>query len=413
MLMRYLVFCILLLTSACAGDAPKVEHKDGRAEGGAPTDSAVKEASGGDVGPGCGAATCSGCCIAGQLCATGASHTQCGIGGALCVDCTKNDPTSTCNSGTCSSCTPDCASKTCGDSDGCGGTCTAGSGCCTPDCASKTCGDPDGCGGTCTAGSGCCSPDCSGKTCGSSDGCGGTCKAGSGCKPPCVDKGDSYTVALFTFEGSGTTVTDVTGKHDGKLVGSGASRVSGKTGCGKAMSFPGATPPAYVEIPDSTDFDLSVGSVDYWVRFDATASGTEGIVSRDASGTTNPGHFSMFRLCDGSLLLRLQDATNSWNQCSDPISTKTWHHVGVNFGGSGGLKFYVDGKLASRTTSIVCGTDTTTCGDTATAGISGNDNPWVLGAASWTSTEGAATPVKNPLAGRIDSFRISKATRIF
>ena len=154
--MRYLLCCILLLMGACAGSTPEWDQKDGRAEGGAPSDAAAKEASGGDTGPGCGPSSCSGCCIAGQLCATGASHTQCGSGGALCVDCTKNDPTSICTSGTCSSCTPDCSSKTCG----------------------------------------------------ASDGCGGTCKAGSGCKPPCVDKIDANTVALYTFEGSGTTVTD-------------------------------------------------------------------------------------------------------------------------------------------------------------------------------------------------------------
>jgi Concanavalin A-like lectin/glucanases superfamily len=411
--MRYLLCVIPLLMGACPGDKPEWPPTDGRAEGGAPSDGAVKEASGGDTGPGCGPSSCSGCCIAGQICATGASHTQCGSGGALCVDCTKSDPSSTCASGSCSSCTPDCTNKTCGASDGCGGSCKAGSGCCSPTCSGKLCGAADGCGGSCAAGSGCCTPSCSSKACGASDGCGGTCAAGSGCKPPCVDKGDADTVALYTFEGSGTTVTDSTGKHHGKLVGSGAARVSGKSYCGDAMGFPGSTPEAYVEIPDSTDFDLSKGAVDFWVRFDATASGSEGVFSRDASGTTNAGHITMFRLCNGSLLLRLQSTTNSYHQCSDPITAKSWHHVGVNFGGTGGLTFYVDGTLAGRTASITCGTTVNTCGAAATVGINGNDNPWVLGAAAWNSTEGAATPVNTPLKGQIDSFRLSKANRSF
>jgi hypothetical protein len=96
----------------------------------------------------------------------------------------------------CSSCTPSCSGKQCGDN-GCGGecgtcdlgeTCTSQQQCvsvCVPNCTGKTCGS-DGCGGSCgTCGGGgtcnsagtCdgpCVPSCTGKTCGS-DGCGGTC----------------------------------------------------------------------------------------------------------------------------------------------------------------------------------------------------------------------------------------------
>ena len=385
------ILAVVLLASGCAGVAPnwaKLDGGGGDAEAGVSRDTGEPVDKGSADGPACGPSSCpAGCCIAGQVCATGASHTQCGSLGALCVDCTANNPTSTCKSGVCTSCTPTCSGKLCGASDGCGGSCAAGSGCC--------------------------SPACTGVLCGASDGCGGSCGSGSGCTPPCAYKADSDTLALYTFEGNGSTVADVTGNHDGTIVGSGTQYMGSNTGCGKSLSFPGTTPIAYVEISDSTDWDLVAGSVDFWVRFDGSASGSEGIVSRDASGTTYDGHLTIMRLCNGSLYLRLQDATNSWGQCSDPLSTKTWHHVGVNFGGTAGLQLYIDGALATRTASIICGTDTTTCGDTATKGISGNDNPWVLGAAAWTSDEGLATPVSLPLAGRIDSFRVSKANRSF
>lgn len=64
-------------------------------------------------------------------------------------------------------CTPKCAGKACGASDGCHGhcgqgSCPAGTTCggggvpfhcgCTPQCAGKACGDPDSCGGTCAEG---------------------------------------------------------------------------------------------------------------------------------------------------------------------------------------------------------------------------------------------------------------------
>ena len=114
-------------------------------------------------------------------------------------------------------CIPDCKDKVCGDSDGCGGMCTACPGeqelcvlgkCeCIPACEGKDCG-PDGCDGSCgDCGANeqcsdeglceclaevvecgdvccapgevchadqCCLPDCEGKECGS-DGCGGNC----------------------------------------------------------------------------------------------------------------------------------------------------------------------------------------------------------------------------------------------
>src|SRR5204863_345049 len=73
-----------------------------------------------------------------------------------------------CDRGVCE-CAASCAGKTCGDDNGCGGTChdCPGEGicdidtatCCTPDCSGKSCGDADGCGGRrdveacgCTAG---------------------------------------------------------------------------------------------------------------------------------------------------------------------------------------------------------------------------------------------------------------------
>lgn len=106
----------------------------------------------------------------------------------------------------CSSCTPSCDDRMCGD-DGCGescGECGSGERCddgqcvaaCVPVCDGKSCG-PDGCGGSCgECGSGercdggqcisSCVPDCSEKVCGS-DGCGGVCGSGCGDGETCVD----------------------------------------------------------------------------------------------------------------------------------------------------------------------------------------------------------------------------------
>ncbi len=166
-------------------------------------------------------------------------------------DATTSDATAPDAAASDATCAPVCSGKHCGDSDGCGGTCsgpclnglsccanacvalgsdtshcgTCGKSCaadetcsagtcgttCTPNCTGKRCGS-DGCGGLC--GSACpsdnpvciqgtcqaCAPNCpAGAACGDSDGCGGrcpgtcasgTCTAGycSTCVPSCVGK---------------------------------------------------------------------------------------------------------------------------------------------------------------------------------------------------------------------------------
>jgi hypothetical protein len=332
----------------------------------------------------CAPGKCAGCCTKSGFCVAGVSDIECGNNGAACVDCAFKGWI--CQAQICAGCTPSCSGKACNSSDGCGGLCTTGSGCCTPDCTSKYCGEDDGCGGTCNVGSGCQVPEC-------------------------VYQTDNDTVILLTFSGSGSTVTDATGNHDGKIVNSSAKRVTGKTGCGKAMDFTQTSPISYVEIPNASAFDLKQGSVDFWVKF-KNDTGAEGIVGRDALGTDNPGHLSISRLCNGAVKVRLQNTTTEGGRCSKQLPKGKWHHVAVNFGGSGGLKLYVDGSPANEP-DVVCGTSTTKCGVDITTGIDGNTNPWVIGGMISSSDEGKATPIKGGLNGTVDSFRLSKVRRKF
>ena len=97
-------------------------------------------------------------------------------------------------------CVPDCLGKSCGDADGCGGTCVAAPCadpdavcnqgiCCVPVCDGTDCGDTDGCGGLCNGpcpvggavclDGACCTPDCADVDCGAGDGCGGFCPQGA------------------------------------------------------------------------------------------------------------------------------------------------------------------------------------------------------------------------------------------
>lgn len=231
--------------------------------------------------------------------------------------------------------------------------------------------------------------------------------------PACALVPDPATLLLYTFEGSGSTVIDVTGKHNGTIVGSSVTRSPGPPGCGNAVAFPNAVTD-YVLIPDAPDWDLSEGSVDFWVRIDtASPSTVRGIVSRDADAHVQPGHLTVYQLCDGGLAVRLQHQSDTREvRCSPPVKLGVWHHVGVNFG-QGGLALYVNGVAATRTDTISNCFLTLECGTSSEQGMEGNDNPWALGVSTHNSAEGQVTPTKFPFDGAIDSFRVSSARRPF
>jgi hypothetical protein len=232
---------------------------------------------------------------------------------------------------------------------------------------------------------------------------------------PCGAGVDQHTLVLLDLDRpTGTTVPDSTGNHPAELRGQQAQAVEGPPGCGQALAFPaGDTATTYVELPDSPDWDLTEGAVDFWVRFDTSSADqeTQGVLSRDAVNVELEGHLSMLRACDGSLVVRLQRAGSTHYQCSAPIADGVWTHVGLNFGAANGLQLFVDGTVATRTDPVPCRTGT--CGASGPYGIDGNDNPWVIGALAWGSAEGSATPVGPGLGGAIDHFRVSSVPRDF
>ena len=218
---------LCLSLAACPGtnSNPGLDHGssndavlDGlfKQDNGPVADFTIKYPEGGTCGP----SSCTGCCLPGGTCVAGNADTQCGRNGAWCLNCSTKK--SICKLGVCAGCTPVCKGKTCGASDGCSGTCSAGSGCCTPKCSNKLCGVADGCGGTCKAGGGCCTPKCGGVKCGSTDGCGGICTAGSGCcTPSCVGKncGASDGCSGTCKPGSGCCNASCSGKKCGESDG--------------------------------------------------------------------------------------------------------------------------------------------------------------------------------------------------
>lgn len=238
--------------------------------------------------------------------------------------------------------------------------------------------------------------------------------------PPCTARVDDDVVMLYTFDevpAFTTTVADAREVHPAfaSPAGSMVDRAPSRESCGLSVRFSGGY---YLEVPNSDEFDLRSGSLDFWVSAPAPVQrGMEGLVSRDASGTTLPGHLGIYRDCQGYIIVRMQrSASPDVFRCSNvPIPFDQWAHVALNFG-EPEVELYVDGELSTNTstTQVLWNCETpVVCGQSASYGIDGNQNPFVIGAASHVSAEGLAVPVSTPLVGQIDSFRLSRIRRSF
>lgn len=228
----------------------------------------------------------------------------------------------------------------------------------------------------------------------------------------------SDAVALYRFEAAAPMVDEM-GVHDAMTSGGTLGSTTGPNDCGGALAFP-ADGNAFLWIADSPDWDLPDGSVDFWVRFDVDASaGFVALVTRDAGGNAD-GHFSVFRVQDGTIVARLQTVVETVHLCANtPTPEEAWTHVGVNFGAAG-FELWVNGQRATRTDEVVFESPTFArtvwpCGGSLTIGLAGNDNPWILGVNGARTDEGALTPIAGEWLreGAIDHFRVSRVRRDF
>ncbi|MBW2730926.1 MAG: hypothetical protein JRH20_00950 [Deltaproteobacteria bacterium] len=249
----------------------------------------------------------------------------------------------------------------------------------------------------------------------------------------CAELPDADVLALFLFGGSGTTLDNtVVGGPVGSLMGAGAQRVAGPVRCGgSALQFPMsvlevcggcdvgggfcATDPAHGVLPASLGANLDSGSVDLWVRFDGVphSNHPQGILSRDAQHELDPGHFTLHRLLDGSIGVRIQDGLDMSDEpfiCSAPVPEDEWHHVLVNFGPEG-LQLQVDGQWVAVPKTV--GTTLCVSDSPVSVGIAGNAEPWLVGASSVFSCTGTALPATTPVPGTIARLRISRVRRDF
>ncbi len=220
-----------------------------------------------------------------------------------------------------------------------------------------------------------------------------------------ADDNDPQLIALYEFnevvpnpqldhhwklDDSGTTAADDTSDLDGTVHGatplaSGIIRDS--------YSFDGSND--YIEFPHDPSLLLDNGTISFWLSA-SSVSTTAGLFSKDANGFVDGGHVHIY--LEGSRVkVRFQSDSASYTMQSGTIASKTWYHVAFTFG-SEGMKLYVNGTEEDS--------DSYQGGLGSTSGGSGNTEPFVLGANTWTSGTGSVTPLSNYFSGFIDDLRI-------
>ena len=240
---------------------------------------------------------------------------------------------------------------------------------------------------------------------------------------PCpVDK--PGTVALYTFDDDvGEVISDRASQNPGDVVnGTAADYIAGPGGCGRAISFDAASQ-IYGQIPNSDAWELTEGSIDLWVWpvDDGVLPIMAGIVSRDATGVTEGGHFTIYQwhhTDPDSIVVRIQSEgfNLGYTMCStEPLQFGRWNHVGVNFGPPR-AELWINGVYTEDPVQILDydGVTPIDCNVVATQGIDGNSNPWTLGVSQGQSADSVSGGYFRPLAGgALDHLRISDTRRDF
>ena len=191
-------------------------------------------------------------------------------------------------------------------------------------------------------------------------------------------------VARWRFE---SNLDDDTNNHDAIVVGTAPSYVAGPSGNAVRFAANG-----HLRIADSSRLDLPSGRIELRYRFSASSpAGDLGLFSRDANGTSLPGHVGIRIGHDRRLVARIQNTSGEAYRCTQsPIAPDTWHTVELRFGPAG-LVLRQDGATVSGTSWTNSDGGVHSCTTAWTGGIDGNDNPIVLGALTLFSAEGEGT----------------------
>ena len=190
-------------------------------------------------------------------------------------------------------------------------------------------------------------------------------------------------------DGSGVTAVDQISANDGSLQ-NGATHAADNAFAnisGSSVALDGTND--FVEIPHSADYALDEGSVQLWFRAD-NLSGRQGLISKDATGTGEPGHLDI-KLQGDDIRVRLQGDPGANFKINNVVSADTWHQITVTWGADG-VHLYLDGaEIGSHG---------------YTGGIAGNTEPWALGGSLTNSATGSTSGIRDLFDGDISEFAV-------
>ncbi|THH38636.1 hypothetical protein E4Z66_03445 [Aliishimia ponticola] len=148
----------------------------------------------------------------------------------------------------------------------------------------------------------------------------------------------------------------------------------------KALKFDGESDFAY--LAHDSAFQVTQGTIALWVRADNLDS-TGAILTKDALGNGDGGHFRLLQLKDGGLYLRFAPgdggSNRSWKIEEPVLKEGVWTHLAVNFT-EDGVTVYKDGKALSDDLWVPSEGDVASPGIYKEAYMLGNEEPWILGA---------------------------------
>lgn len=193
---------------------------------------------------------------------------------------------------------------------------------------------------------------------------------------------------------AGRVEEEVSGNHGVYTHGMDAGQTGFGDG-GTAAAFDGAE--TYVEAPHDPAYLLENGTISFWF-YAQDLSGIQGLVAKDASDFGSGGHFGV-ALWGSALVAGIQDTANTYliYSAGGAVTANAWNHAAFGFG-AGGMQLYLNGALvASNDYAGGLGSN---------SGGSGNDEPFVFGAALSSSDTGSTTGWSDPFHGRIDDVRL-------
>lgn len=203
---------------------------------------------------------------------------------------------------------------------------------------------------------------------------------------------------LCSVDGSSDEIVDLLGNSPGVTLGDASTINDGKFCQAGRLAGNGA----HIHIADSSAMALTSGTVSFWIKtadlsFSNTpANGGMGLLSRDSRNFDGGGHLTIWVEADGSVEVRHQSTSQSYTLQSPSglIRENTWHLITYSFGNSR-MRLFIDGQLIANNTQYA-------------GGISGNNEPLILGATASVSGDGESTPsqLRDFFKGDFDDIRL-------